>query len=110
LGKLQTSRGGEWQQLALAGACILGTALVILNELTSALDAKAEATLFRDFRRVVAVKTAALIAHRFSTVRVADCILVLDRGRICEEDSYDKVNTARTERAWTFELQAARHR
>jgi ATP-binding cassette subfamily B protein len=84
--------------------------IVILDEPTSALDARAESRLFQDFREMVAGKMGVLISHRFSTVRIADRILVLDKGMIREQGSHEELVAAAGEYAQLFELQAAGYR
>jgi ATP-binding cassette subfamily B protein len=81
--------------------------VVILDEPTSAIDARAEHQLFRNFSEMVQGKTAILISHRFSTVRIADRILVLERGRLQEQGSHDELLHKGGEYAQLFELQAA---
>src|SRR5690606_7070625 len=76
--------GGEWQKIAIARAYMRDAQLIILDEPTAALDAKAEAEVFARFKGLAHGKTALIISHRFSTVRMADHILVLDGGRIVE--------------------------
>jgi ATP-binding cassette subfamily B protein len=102
--------GGEWQRMALARACMRSAEIVILDEPTSALDARAESRLFQDFSEMVAGKMAVLISHRFSTVRIADRILVLDKGMIQEQGSHEELIAAGGEYAQLFELQAAGYR
>jgi ATP-binding cassette subfamily B protein len=102
--------GGEWQKVALARGFIRDAALVILDEPTAALDADAEYRLFEQFRELVASKTALLISHRFSTVRMADHILVLDGGRIVEAGSHAALLALGGRYATLFEMQAARYR
>ncbi len=81
--------GGEWQKIALARTFIREAAFVILDEPTAALDAEAEFRLFCQFRELAIGKTALNINHRFSTVRMADHIPVLNEGRIIEFGTYD---------------------
>jgi len=82
--------GGEWQKVALArGAVRDRAALVILDEPTSGLDPEAESRLFERFRDLVAGRTALLISHRFSTVRMADHIVVVEGDRVVEAGSHD---------------------
>src|SRR6185369_9423829 len=81
--------GGEWQKIALARAYMKDAQLFILDEPTSALDARAEYEVFQRFSELTKGKTAVLISHRFSTVRMADRILVLDKGEILEEGSHE---------------------
>ena len=102
--------GGEWQKVALARAFVRDAALVILDEPTAALDAAAEYQLFERFRDVVAGKTALVISHRFSTVRMADQILVLDGGRIVEAGSHAELVALDGRYATLYEMQAARYR
>ena len=102
--------GGEWQKVALARAFVRDAALVILDEPTAALDAEAEYRLFERFRQLVAGKTALLISHRFSTVRMADQILVLEGGRIIEAGSHAELIALGGRYATLFEMQAGRYR
>lgn len=82
--------GGMWQKLAIARAFARSKAsLLILDEPTSALDARAEYSVFEQFAELAKGRTAILISHRFSTVRLADRIIVIDSGRIVEEGSHD---------------------
>src|SRR6185312_11595965 len=81
--------GGEWQRIATARAAMRDAALVILDEPTAALDAQAEHDLFQRFRELAAGRTVLLISHRFSTVRMADRILVLEDGAIIEDGSHE---------------------
>nr|MBC8249520.1 ABC transporter ATP-binding protein [Anaerolineales bacterium] len=75
---------GEWQKVALARAFLRDAQIIVLDEPTSALDARAEYEVFKKFRQLAAGRTAILISHRFSTVRMADRIFVLEGGRIIE--------------------------
>ena len=102
--------GGEWQKVALARGFVRDAALVILDEPTAALDAEAEYQLFQRFRELVAGKTALLISHRFSTVRMADHILVLETGRIIEAGSHDELIAQGGRYATLYEMQAGRYR
>lgn len=79
---------GQWQRLALARAFMRRSDLLILDEPTAALDAESEAELFERFQELKEGRTAILITHRFSTVRFADRIVVLDEGRVVEEGSH----------------------
>ena len=81
--------GGERQRLTIARALLKDAPVLILDEPTSALDAETEAALVRALRRLTAGRTTFVIAHRLSTVRNADCILVLEEGRIVEMGSHD---------------------
>ncbi len=81
--------GGEWQKVALARAYMKEAQLLILDEPTSSLDARAEYEVFQRFADLTKDKTAVLISHRFSTVRMADRILVLDKGQIIEIGAHE---------------------
>ncbi len=102
--------GGEWQKVAIARAYMRDAELIILDEPTAALDAKAEAEVFQRFKGLAKGKTAVLISHRFSTVRMADRILVLSDGRIVESGTHDELIAQRGLYADLFELQAAGYR
>ena len=102
--------GGEWQKVAIARAYMRDAGLIILDEPTAALDAKAEADVFSRFKSLASGKTAVIISHRFSTVRMADRILVLENGRILESGSHDELVALRGHYAELFELQAAGYR
>lgn len=86
--------GGQWQQLAIARAMARDAAVVVLDEPTANLDAEQEAALFQRFRELARGKTTLLISHRFSTVRMADRILVLDQGRLVEQGTHEGLVTA----------------
>ena len=101
---------GEWQKIALARAFMRDSAVVVLDEPTSALDAKAEAEVFARFRALVKERTAILVSHRFSTVRLADCIYVLADGRVTETGSHDELMALGGTYARLFELQAQSYR
>jgi ATP-binding cassette subfamily B protein len=83
--------GGEWQKIALARAYMRDAQLLILDEPTASLDARAEYEVFRRFAGLMEGRMAVIISHRFSTVRMADRIVVLDEGRIVEEGSHDSL-------------------
>jgi ATP-binding cassette subfamily B protein len=102
--------GGEWQKLALARAYLREAQLLILDEPTAGLDARSELTVFRRFAELTEGKTALLISHRFSTVRMADRIVVLHSGRIAEEGSHDELANLGGRYAEMFEMQAANYR
>ena len=102
--------GGEWQKVALARSFLRDAALVILDEPASALDADAEYQLFQHFRELIAGKTALLISHRLSTVRMADQILVLDNGRIVEAGNHAELMAMKGHYASLYEMQAGRYR
>ena len=98
--------GGQWQKIALARAYMKNSQVVILDEPTSALDARAEHETFERFIRLTENKTAIIISHRFSTVRMADRILVLKDGRIEELGSHDELLENKGLYAELFTLQA----
>ena len=102
--------GGEWQKLAIARAYMRDAELVILDEPTAALDAKSEAEVFARFKQLSDNKTAVLISHRFSTVRMADRILVLENGGILESGSHEDLIARGGRYSELFELQAAGYR
>jgi len=102
--------GGEWQKLALARAYLRDSQLLILDEPTAALDARSEYEVFRRFAELTSEKMALFISHRFSTVRMADRIVVLEDGRIAEEGTHDELATLGGRYAEMFELQAASYR
>ena len=102
--------GGEWQKVALARGFVRDAALVILDEPTAALDAEAEYRLFEQFRELVVGKTALLISHRFSTVRMADHIIVLEEGKAIEAGSHDELVAQGGRYATLYEMQAGRYR
>jgi ATP-binding cassette subfamily B protein len=83
--------GGEWQKIALARAYIRDAQVLILDEPTAALDARAEYEVFLRFSELVAGRMAVLISHRFSTVRMADRIVVLRHGKIEEQGSHEEL-------------------
>lgn len=98
--------GGEWQKVAIARAYMRDAKLIILDEPTSALDARAEFQVFERFTDLTAGKMAVLISHRFSTVRMADRIIVLDKGEIAEIGSHDELIAMGGRYAELFNLQA----
>ena len=102
--------GGEWQKIAIGRAYMRDADLVILDEPTAALDAKAEAEVFSRFKTLAKGKTAVLISHRFSTVRMADRILVLEDGAILESGTHLELLSLKRRYAELFELQAAGYR
>jgi ATP-binding cassette subfamily B protein len=99
--------GGEWQKIALARAYMKDAQLMILDEPTAALDARAEYEVFQRFAELTRGKTAVLISHRFSTVRMADRILVLDKGQLLESGSHEELLRLDGRYAELFRLQAA---
>jgi ATP-binding cassette subfamily B protein len=102
--------GGEWQKIALARAYLRDAQILVLDEPTAALDARSEYEVFERFAELTAGKTALLISHRFSTVRMADRIVVLADGRIAEQGSHRDLLRRGGEYAEMFELQASNYR
>src|SRR5579863_6749547 len=102
--------GGEWQKVALARAYLRDAQLLILDEPTAALDARSEFEVFQRFSELTAGKMALFISHRFSTVRSADRILVLENGRITEEGTHDQLASLGGRYAEMFEMQASSYR
>jgi len=102
--------GGEWQKIALARAYIRKSQIIILDEPTAALDARAEYETFRRFAELVAGQIAFLISHRFSTVRMADRIVVLRQGAIAEQGTHDLLLQLNGLYAELFRLQAEGYR
>ena len=102
--------GGEWQKVALARAYLRDAQVLILDEPTSALDARSEYEVFKRFAELTTEKMALFISHRFSTVRMADRIVVLENGRIAEEGDHDTLTSLGGRYAEMFELQAASYR
>jgi ATP-binding cassette subfamily B protein len=102
--------GGEWQRLALARAYLRDAQMLILDEPTAALDARAEYEVFERFYDLTVGKMTLLISHRFSTVRMADRIVVLENGKIVEEGKHDRLVQKGGVYAEMFELQASSYR
>ena len=102
--------GGEWQKIALARAYLRDAQLLVLDEPTAALDARSEFEVFRRFADLTAGKTALFISHRFSTVRMADRIVVLENGRVIEDGSHELLTRLGGRYAEMFEMQAASYR
>ncbi len=102
--------GGEWQKVALARAYLRDAQVLILDEPTAALDPRSEYAVFQRFADLTAGKTALFISHRFSTVRMADRIVVLENGRIAEDGNHEELANLGGRYAEMFEMQAASYR
>ncbi len=102
--------GGEWQKLALARAYLRDAQLLILDEPTASLDARSEHEVFQRFAELTEGKMALLISHRFSTVRMADRILVLEGGQVVEQGSHHQLMTIGGRYSEMFDMQAANYR
>jgi ATP-binding cassette subfamily B protein len=102
--------GGEWQKVAIARAYMRDAQVLILDEPTAALDARAEFEVFQRFKEVSEGRTAVLISHRFSSVRMADRILVLADGHVEAQGTHDQLIEQSGRYAELFELQAASYR
>ena len=98
---------GQWQRIALARAFFRDAPILILDEPTASLDARAEHELFESLRGLLEGRSALLISHRFSSVRTADRIYVMEQGRISEEGSHEELIARRGTYAQLFNLQAA---
>ncbi|MDB5541166.1 MAG: transporter ATP-binding protein, partial [Devosia sp.] len=108
--KGQDLSGGEWQKIAIARAYMRNAEIIILDEPTAALDARAEAEVFTRFKNLAEGTTAVLISHRFSTVRMADRIVVLADGKVVEAGTHAELIAEAGRYAELFELQAAGYR
>ena len=99
--------GGQWQKIALSRAFMRSKAdILIMDEPTAAIDARAEAEIFSHFRDLTANKISIIISHRFSTVRMADHIIVLEKAKILEEGSHEELLASDGQYATLFNLQA----
>jgi ATP-binding cassette subfamily B protein len=106
----QQLSGGEWQKIALARAFMRDAQILILDEPTSSLDPQAEYEVFARFRELTAGKSAIFISHRFSTVRLANRILVLEHGGILEQGTHQELLARGGRYAELFTLQAEAYR
>jgi ATP-binding cassette, subfamily B, bacterial len=102
--------GGEWQKVALARAYLREAQVLILDEPTAALDARSEYEVFQRFAELTRSKMALFISHRFSTVRMADRIVVIEDGRVAEDGKHDELTHLGGRYAEMFEMQAASYR
>ncbi|MEM7348030.1 MAG: ABC transporter ATP-binding protein, partial [Chloroflexota bacterium] len=102
--------GGQWQKIALSRAFMRDAAVLVLDEPTAALDAEQEYLIFQQFRQLTEDKLAILIYHRFSTVRLADCIAVMKDGQICELGSHEDLMREGGTYAHLFNIQAQGYR
>ncbi|MDR9440169.1 MAG: ATP-binding cassette domain-containing protein, partial [Halomonas sp.] len=107
----QELSGGQWQKIALSRAYMReGADILVLDEPTAAMDAAAEAAVYADFREHSRDRMTILISHRFSTVRAADWILVIDGGEILEQGDHERLMAANGRYARLFRLQARGYR
>ncbi|GAK99905.1 lipid A export ATP-binding/permease protein MsbA [Nonlabens ulvanivorans] len=105
--KGQELSGGQWQKVALARAYMKDADVIVLDEPTSALDAQAEYDVFERFIGLTKGKTSIIISHRFSTVRMADRILVLENGTVAEIGTHEELMSEPKLYEKLFNLQAA---
>jgi ATP-binding cassette, subfamily B, bacterial len=109
-GKGHELSGGEWQKIALARGFMRNSQLLILDEPTASLDAKAEYELFSQIRELTRGRTAIFISHRFSTVRHADHIMVIENGSVIEYGNHSELLALNGHYAELFNLQAEAYR
>ena len=102
--------GGQWQKIAIARAYMRDAQVMILDEPTAALDARSEFEVFQRFKELSEQRTAVLISHRFSSVRMADRILVMEQGQLEASGTHEELMAAGGRYAELFELQAAGYR
>ena len=96
---------GEWQKIALARSFFRKSQIILLDEPASSLDPRAEYEIFEKFKELVQGKTAIFISHRLSTVKMADHIFVMDKGKIVESGSYDELMHKKGSFAYLFDMQ-----
>jgi ATP-binding cassette, subfamily B, bacterial len=101
---------GQWQKIALARAFLRDSQVIVLDEPTSAMDPKAEAEVFEGFRHLIKDQAAILISHRLSTVKMADRIYVMEKGRIIESGNHEELMQKAGSYAYLFETQAKNYR
>lgn len=101
---------GEWQKVALSRALLRDARILVLDEPTSSMDATSEEVLFGNFRRLAAGRIVVLITHRFSTVRMADRVFLLEGGRIVEQGTHEALVRSAGRYAHMFESQARHYR
>jgi ATP-binding cassette subfamily B protein len=101
---------GQWQKIALARSFLRDAHILVLDEPTCSLDPLAEEELFRQFRTMIAGRSAILISHRFTTVQLADYIYVLEQGKITEQGTHDRLIGRGGKYARLFDLQAQHYR
>ena len=106
----QDLSGGQWQKIAIARAYFRDAKVLVLDEPTAALDARAELEIFEQFRALAGDRTAVFVSHRMASARIADRILVLESGRLIENGSHDELVAAGGEYARMFEMQAKWYR
>lgn len=97
---------GQWQKVALARAFLRNSQVIVLDEPTSSMDPKAEYEVFKRFKELIQDQAAILITHRLSTVKMADCIYVMDQGKIVEQGSHQALMSQQDLYANLFETQA----
>jgi ATP-binding cassette subfamily B protein len=101
---------GEWQKIALARAFFRDSQVIILDEPTSSLDAKAEENVFNGFKQLASGKMAVIISHRLSSVTMADRIYYIKEGRVTEEGTHRELMDQGEEYAQLFEIQAKHYK